>query len=212
MSGPSFNFDGLPSSGGPAPGEGEGTWSREAGSGGQAQPRRPGGGTQHGPGGQPQQCGPGEGGSENWSWGRQGCQASHSNVGLEATRTVGLGPAKRAVGASLNLSSVGLALRVGPGRAKRAVGASLSNVGPETTPRAGFGTNRSVGASLRTVRIGPRVDPGAGHKMDQVMGASNVTRVIIITIRVLVSKMFVKALGMDTVDAARCWSKQNNII
>lgn len=139
-------------------------------------------------------------------------RASHSNVGLEATRTVGLGPAKRAVGASLNLSSVGLALRVGPGRAKRAVGASLSNVGPETTPRAGFGTNRSVGASLRTVRIGPRVDPGAGHKMDQVMGASNVTRVIIITIRVLVSKMFVKALGMDTVDAARCWSKQNNII
>lgn len=75
MSGPSFTCDGSSrASGGPAPGE--------AGSGGQAQPRRPGAGTQHGPGGQPQQqCGPGEGGYENWSWGPQGCEGQPRQCG-----------------------------------------------------------------------------------------------------------------------------------
>lgn len=119
---------------------------------------------------------------------RKAVRASHGSVGLEATRRVGLG------------------------LAKRAVGASLSNVGQETAPRAGLGANGTVGANLRMVRIGLRVDPGASHKIDQVVGASNVTRVIIITVRVLVSKMFVKALDMDTVDAARCWSRRSNII
>lgn len=123
---------------------------------------------------QPQQCRRGEGKAKNRSWDQQGCGEQPQQCVPGATRRVGLGTTKRVVGVNLNTNMV--------------VGASLSNVGPETTMRVGLWASMTVGADL---------------KMGQVVGASNLTRVMIIAGRVLVTKVVVEAMDSNTANAAR---------